>query len=401
MKKTYFIMMCCIAVFLCACGNKQFEMSAYSESGIPSAQNEESTFKPTEGTTPKIVSIVDKTIGSGIDLAQSEEIFFEDEAYIYRFHSIMSHHIIVTYEDGSAENIAEALNGARASIADLDRFGIDYSAEEKHINPDLESITAQNESEFVIVNIVDETKALGLAVPDAVEVFYEDDLYQYTFSNIISNHIIVIYQDGSSETITDALLSGRASISALDRFGIEYFAEEKHINPDLQSIADQSTAEITKDEIELIYEDESFRYYLPDGLCETIVVTYIDGTSESIREALQSGRITVQDLDLYEISYTRIEKYMTVMQRDGKEDFELQEEARMIVEEILTRQEWENAEPRCLSDVILSTGVGYFNYHTDCGTFTHITSKTCCTVSEEERLQLLELFSQYIPINNK
>ena len=87
-----------------------------------------------------------------------------------------------------------------------------------------------------------------------------------------------------------------------------------------------------------------------------------------------------------------------VMQRDGKEEFPLPDEARQTVEEILSGQEWIDTVPNCRSDIILSTGIGYLEYHTDCGTFTYLPNMTCCTVSEEERLQLMDLFSQYIPI---
>ena len=260
------------------------------------------------------------------------------------------------------------------------------------------SETTAELAEPYIVSIIDRSEAEHLDVATAEEVFFEDDLNRYIFPNIISHHVIVTYSDGSSEPIIEALESGRACLADLDRFEIEYFTEEKHRNPNLLSIEDQSVAEITKDTPELFYEDESFRYYLPEGLADQILVTYTDGTSEPVEAALGSGRISTLDLDQFEISYTRIEKYMAVMQRDGKEEFPLPDEARQTVEEILSGQEWIDTVPNCRSDIILSTGLGYLEYHTACGTFTDHRNMICCTVTEEERLQLLELFSSIIPI---
>ena len=187
----------------------------------------------------------------------------------------------------------------------------------------------------------------------------------------------------------------------LDRFGIDYFAEEKQLNPDCQSIIDQNTAEIDTDAEDLIYEDDNFRYYMPEGKCKNILVYYTDGTSQNIYDALESGRISMKDLDQYEIAYRREEKYVTVMQRDGKEEAVLQDDARETVEQIMKKKQWLQTVPNRAADLIVYMGmdkIGYLDYHTACGTFTDHRNMICCTVTEEERLQLLELFSSVIPI---
>ena len=67
----------------------------------------------------------------GADLCAIEP-FYEDENYIYSFpYYGDSNFITVTYLDGSTENIIPALESGRVTIADLDRFGIKYYAQEK------------------------------------------------------------------------------------------------------------------------------------------------------------------------------------------------------------------------------------------------------------------------------
>ena len=59
----------------------------------------------------------------------AEEVFYEDEDNVYYFPTISSRSIIVTYLNGDSEDIRSALNSGRATISDLDRFGIKYYTE--------------------------------------------------------------------------------------------------------------------------------------------------------------------------------------------------------------------------------------------------------------------------------
>ena len=60
-----------------------------------------------------------------------------------------------------------------------------------------------------------------------LEPFYEDENAVYSFPYPISTFIIVTYLNGESEDIITALESGRATISDLDKFGIDYYTEPK------------------------------------------------------------------------------------------------------------------------------------------------------------------------------
>lgn len=79
------------------------------------------------------------------------------------------------------------------------------------------------EDNTVIVSIIDRTKTEGIGYDDAFEKFFEDEKYEYYFSGIYSQHIIVHYEDGSQEDIATALNAGRATIADLDRFEVSYY----------------------------------------------------------------------------------------------------------------------------------------------------------------------------------
>lgn len=68
-------------------------------------------------------------------------------------------------------------------------------------------------------------------LPDINEVFYSDEKYVYQFPQGGKyKYVIVTYTDGTSENIKDALYSGRATISDLDRFGISYIKQKKTVS---------------------------------------------------------------------------------------------------------------------------------------------------------------------------
>ena len=80
-----------------------------------------------------------------------------------------------------------------------------------------------------VVSIEDRSETEQLPTDEAIEVFYEDDQYAYSFASIRSHLVMVTYYDGRTEDIKTALETGRATIRDLDRFGIHYYAEPRAI----------------------------------------------------------------------------------------------------------------------------------------------------------------------------
>ena len=180
------------------------------------SQTPTNTITPTDTTNPimeqpidsnpidtikEIKSITDNT--NDMDLPDVEEPFFEDERYIYIFGNPISQHVIVEYIDGNTENIGEALENGHIQITDLDKYSINYFAEPK-----------------LIENIIYHSDRGG--EPDALEGFYSDETYVYSFPSIRSSVVIVYYKDGTEQTVKDALAEGKIKISDLDWFGIQY-----------------------------------------------------------------------------------------------------------------------------------------------------------------------------------
>ncbi|MBO5095649.1 MAG: hypothetical protein J6B98_02120 [Bacilli bacterium] len=78
---------------------------------------------------------------------------------------------------------------------------------------------------YILVDKTKETKDFSCA--EALEEFYEDDTYIYYWNCIKNKYMVVKYDNGTEETISQALLKGHIDIQILDKFNISYIKEEK------------------------------------------------------------------------------------------------------------------------------------------------------------------------------
>lgn len=77
-----------------------------------------------------ITEIIDRTITEGIPTDKALQPFCIDENYIYSFPSIRSDYVIVKFSNGNEMTVKNALEKGLISIADLDRWNIQYYKEE-------------------------------------------------------------------------------------------------------------------------------------------------------------------------------------------------------------------------------------------------------------------------------
>ncbi|MBQ4040984.1 MAG: hypothetical protein IJC91_07610, partial [Oscillospiraceae bacterium] len=78
-----------------------------------------------------VVDIYDRAEEEQLPCDEALELFYEDEANEYYFSCIKSHYIMVTDSTGRTVDVVTALNEGLITIADLDRYGIEYYTEPK------------------------------------------------------------------------------------------------------------------------------------------------------------------------------------------------------------------------------------------------------------------------------
>lgn len=152
-----------------------------------------------------VVDIIDRTETEPLLTADALEGFWCDDEFTYYFASIKSHYVIVHYSDGTQETVREALEAGRVTLADLDRFGIDYYKEE------------------IVTAIGMECKE---GVLDALGLFWSDEEYDYYFPNC-DTEVTVFLSDGHQWPLHDALMAELVAVRDLDDYGIKYYKEPK------------------------------------------------------------------------------------------------------------------------------------------------------------------------------
>lgn len=99
-------------------------------------------------------------------------------------------------------------------------FGFFYDKSNKNTN---KQITTYDRKVMDIKNISKSDEVCA----DALEEFYQDDKYKYSFPCMMSSKIIVYFNDGTQEYVRDALNKKDITINDLDKYKIKYLKEEK------------------------------------------------------------------------------------------------------------------------------------------------------------------------------
>ena len=121
------------------------------------------------------------------------------------------------------------------------------------ISNNSQSVTKTKNVERIIDHSVDD----GVSYDTALELFYTDDRYNYYFSNIISQYIIVEFDDGTKNNVKDALIAGEITISDLDKFEIQYSKTEKYVQPGANPYFNAEVLEVTEKSILVKPDDDS------------------------------------------------------------------------------------------------------------------------------------------------
>lgn len=98
--------------------------------------------------------------------------------------------------------------------------------------------------EYVVVDITDWAEAEQLPTDEAVEVFYTDAEFEYSFPSIRSHLVIVTYLGAETEDVRTALASGRIRIEDLFAFGIHYYKTPRTDLTLAQLLAEDGVTEI-------------------------------------------------------------------------------------------------------------------------------------------------------------
>lgn len=163
----------------------------------------------------RVVGIAYET-GSADHPVTAFERIYEDAEYSYYLPDSANGEDAVTYANGDVVRIKDAAAAGHITLTDLLQEQI-YCFMISKVMPE--------PTDSDVLYIIDRSE--GQPFSDVKESFFEDDNHIYTFGVPKIGYVTVVYRDGRSENVRDALDNGSISISDLDRFGIQYYADPK------------------------------------------------------------------------------------------------------------------------------------------------------------------------------
>ncbi len=172
-----------------------------------------------------------------------------------------------------------------------------------HTSEDISETVSEETSEITVVAI--ENRYSKDYINDALEPFYHDDEWVYSFANPISGYVFVVYSDGTEQKIKEALAEGRVDITTLDEFEFPYYKHKMKAGALSFEIIDKRGEQSDwNDTVDTFYADEDYAYSFPNwDMHKYVIVEYEDGTTQNVKEALANGNITIADLDRFSIEY--------------------------------------------------------------------------------------------------
>ena len=153
-------------------------------------------------------------------------------------------HAVFTDVGGGAEDVGWFYYG----YVEGDHYPVRYSYHNIAPNTVMDFFAEYKQKAISIASIVDKAESGEIATASAIELFYKDDTYSYSFSSIRSDYVIVTFNDGTEKTVKEALEAGEITIADLDAYDIGYIKEVIPTPGDpFHNIIDKATFDIDKD----------------------------------------------------------------------------------------------------------------------------------------------------------
>ena len=167
--------------------------------------------------------------------------------------------------------------------------------------------TEAQESVYVAEIIVKETES----TPETADTFfYRNDLYKYRLKDIASSNVEVRYSDGTVKLLEEAFEAGDVTLDDLEEHDIPY-RKDYLFSIYNQLIHDSGISgkdiEI-EEKKEVFYENDEYSYFFDTTISQYIILEYKSGRKENAVEALQSGKITLEDFIYFDIGYYTLAK---------------------------------------------------------------------------------------------
>lgn len=201
---------------------------------------------------------------------------------------------------------------------------------------------------------------------------------------------------------------------------------ESETNIELVNIVDLTVVNqlSTDSALEEFCKDNDYTYYFPSIKSEYIECQFTNGGKMTIVEALNSGKVTISDLDTYDIFYWKVDKNGNYIKSSDKQKPETVEQSSFVwnvkdiirdigpvslsaeeskkLKGIIDSCKYEIETSACDNDFqFISEDGSIIYYHSDCGTFNDIENNKSYELLDEQKEWIGTLLSKYLVVTTR
>ncbi|MBR3754191.1 MAG: hypothetical protein IKK49_03695 [Clostridia bacterium] len=165
-------------------------------------------------------------------LAQYDEAFFEENVlfavFVHCSNCTYRFAVDSVYNDGKhfIIHVKQANNPQEVETMEAG-WMLTYTAKKDDVKSCISFDAQLNSSTTLVTSIEDLTVTQQLTTDSALQPFYEDDEYVYSYPSIRNDYVIVTFVNGTQMTAKEALEKGYITIGDLDLWQIQYIKQPK------------------------------------------------------------------------------------------------------------------------------------------------------------------------------
>lgn len=243
--------------------------------------NKESIFKSTKKSnnknyteSSKIVTWkVDKDDEEEDDCIDKETTIYETDEYIYTVPNSCVAKYKIVYSDDKEFTIKEVLEKKKITVEELNKQGVKVTKKAKATSWNIDKGTEDNCAQQIIT-------------------IYETEDTVYTVSNSCIANYKVVFTNGESYTLSNALATKIVTVEDLISKGVAINKEPRVITWTI----DKGEQGYCTQQMFKIYEDASYDYTVANNCIANYKVAFSTGEKYSLNEALTKRKVTIDEL---------------------------------------------------------------------------------------------------------
>lgn len=257
----------------------------YKDSTTPT---EKATNKEKEEATAKSVLTWKLDKGKEEDCVEAVETIYEDEKYEYTVPNSCVANYKIVYSDEAEYTLAEILNKKKITVEALNKKGANITKNAKTSAWEISKGEEKN-------------------CKEEESIIYETEDVEYKVTNSCVPKYKVVFENGEIFNIKDALEKNKVTAEELSSKGVPIIK----VNKSVSFTIDKEGLEDCLQHLYKVAEDEKYEYSVESNCVANYKINFSNDDKYTLAEAIKKKKISVADLQNYDITIYKRSKVIT------------------------------------------------------------------------------------------